>query len=125
VTDADLIWNRAALENGGKTPACGDVALASLLVAHGYVMNGGVLHAAECLDVEQLADAQYGYRFFGLAPVAEMLSSARQLVDSGRETEEDEFNLDADYVSQIPDDSALAQRFELHLRAHPHDFAPL
>ena len=42
VTDADLIWNRAALENGGETPACGDVALALLLTVHGFVANSGV-----------------------------------------------------------------------------------
>jgi hypothetical protein len=43
MTNADEVWNRAALEGGGPEPREGDVALATLLRAHGLAMNGGVL----------------------------------------------------------------------------------
>ena len=44
---ATQIWNRALADYGLAGPALGDRALAAMLLAHGLVMNGGVLHAVE------------------------------------------------------------------------------
>lgn len=131
LTEADLIWNRAC-EGGGLGPRRGDRALRAMIGAHGLVMNGGVLHATECLSPSELSDAQAGYRFFGLDAVADFLARARLLSDVDVEsdwTDEDletqESSLDAEYYDLIPDDSFLVERFEEHWRSHPSDFAPL
>ena len=34
-SDADKVWNRAAMQGGGDSPGPGDRALASLLLLHG------------------------------------------------------------------------------------------
>ena len=125
MTDADLIWNRAAIEDGGSDPSAGDRALASLLYAHGLAMNGGVLHAVECLESPELSEAQAGYRYFDLAPVAELLSRARATFDADDDLESHEPLLDSEYVNLIPNDSFLDDRFQQRLRAHPEDFSPL
>lgn len=125
MTDADLIWNRAAMEDGGSAPLAGDLALASLLYAHGMAMNGGVLHAVECLEPRELAAAQSGYRFFDLAAVAELLSHARATLDADDDLESQESLLDSAYARLIPDDSLVVDRFQQRLATHPDDFAPL
>ena len=71
-----LVWNRAALEDGGPTPAEGDLALAALLRAHGVVMNGGVDHALEVLSAAELRAALAGYRYFGFEQIALLLEDA-------------------------------------------------
>jgi hypothetical protein len=68
--NADRVWNRAALEAGGPSPAKGDRALAALLLAHGLVMNGGVHHALRCMQPAELMAAAEGFSFFSLADVA-------------------------------------------------------
>ena len=75
MTETDVIWNCAAMENGGTNPGRGDRALAVPLHAHGLAMNGGVLHAAELLNDDELTDAQSGYRFFGLSAVADVFGA--------------------------------------------------
>ena len=56
-TQSDLIWNRAC--SGMITEfRPGDRALAGLLGAHGLIMNGGVLHAVECLAENELSEAE-------------------------------------------------------------------
>ncbi len=151
LTEADRIWNRAC-EGGGRNPQSGDRALAALLRAHGLAMNGGVLHAVECLSSSELSDAESGYRFFGFDSVADLVSRARRLseADAGSghrslglgwagdlvsrirlffrgsdDLESQESRLDAEYAALIPDDSALVERFEEYWRLHPSDFAPL
>ena len=57
MTSADRVWNRAALEAGGDSPGLGDRALASLLLVHGLVMNGGVHRAIECVEPAELVAA--------------------------------------------------------------------
>jgi hypothetical protein len=124
LTEADMIWNRAC----GDDPLRflpGDRALADLLRAHGLAMNGGVLHAVECLSAEQLTDAEAGYRFYGLAEVAYLLSRARNLFEAGDDLEEHELQLDRQFAALIPSDSSLVECFEKRLQAKPADFAPL
>ena len=125
LTVADLVWNRAAMEDGGEAPASGDVALASLLYAHGMVMNGGVLHAVELLSAEEFSDAQEGFRFFGLVEVANLFSQAKILFDAGEYLDEHESLLDNEYLKHVPDDSSLGTRFEAHFTSSPSDFSPV
>jgi hypothetical protein len=132
---ADAIWNRACdLDATASSP--GDRALAALLILHGLVMNGGVLHAVECLGTQELADAMAGYRFFGFDGVAIVLTDAKAFTEVHDVYNlQDDFSLDdfasadADfdkrYVTLIRDDSALFARFAAYLLRNPSDFAPL
>jgi hypothetical protein len=124
VTDAEMIWNRACGEEPLRDLP-GDRALADLLSAHGLVMNGGVLHAVECMTAEELSDAKAGYGFFGLDGVASVLSRARQIFDSGGNVGNHEQQLDGEYANLIPSDSLLVDCFESQLKFSPSDFAPL
>lgn len=125
MSDTDLIWNRAAIENGGPMPASGDRALSALLYAHGLAMNGGVLHAVEHLTSDELADAQLGYSLFGITEISHLLTRSRKLFNDGGDLGIHERSLDAEYLAHIPNDSALIERFERHFHLHPSDFAPL
>jgi hypothetical protein len=142
------VWNRALDDYGLASSASGDHALAAMLLAHGLVMSGGVLDAVEIMDESQLAAAISGYRFFGFDQVAALLLRTKEILDAGTddpkemerfavgpveivllETDEHlgdlEPQLDLEYQGYIPDDSALFERFERHLAAHPGDFAGL
>jgi hypothetical protein len=120
---ADLIWNRACY-GGGADPREGDVALAALLLVHGRVMNGGVLHGVECSE-SQLRAAKAGYCYFGFTGVAELLARAEQLVRSDVELGEHERQLDQEYAKHIPSDSTLVKRFEEHYVRNPLAFLPV
>jgi hypothetical protein len=124
LTEADLIWNRACL---GDTTAlsAGDRALAALLLLHGMVMNGGVLYAVESVTSRQFAAGKSGYRFFGFADVADLLTQAKLLATSNDDLDSIEAQLDRRYQSLVPDDSTLSERFETYLLRSPSDFAPL
>ena len=124
LTKADLIWNRACGDNQVRSLA-GDRALADLLRAHGLAMNGGVLHAVECLTASELSAAEAGYRFYGLDTVASLLSRARTIVKKGEDLEAYERKLDREYADLIPSDSSLVERFEKHLALNPAEYAGL
>jgi hypothetical protein len=96
-----------------------------MLRAHNLTMNGGVLHAVECLTSGELADAQAGYCFYGLGEAALLLTQARSLFETGDDLEDHEFLLDSRYAALIPDDSFLSELFEARLRSNPSEFAPL
>ena len=114
----DQIWNRACLESGGQSPAVGDQALASLLLAHSLAMNGGVVHALECLSQPEIAAAVAGFNYFGLAEAARVFE---QVTDDSEETEE---RLDQLYRTAVPSDETLAHAFCVKLLASPEAFAP-
>ena len=125
MTSADRVWNRAALEAGGGSPGPGDRALASLLLVHGLVMNGGVHHAIKCVEAVELAAAADGYAFFGLDDVAEFFRGASAdpvLLTWDGDTEA---VADRRYAEMVRDDSHLFARFEEVYRARPGQFAPL
>jgi hypothetical protein len=88
-------------------------------------MNGGVLHAAECLSPPEIAEAVSGYEFFGIDAAARLLLHARRIFESGHDLEESEALLNGDYHVLIPDDSALFSRFEQKRQSQPQDFARL
>jgi hypothetical protein len=125
MTSADRVWNRGALESGGNLPGPGDRALASLLVVHGLVMNGGVHHAIECVEPAELAAAAGGYAFFGFEDVAEFFRGAS--ADPVLSTWGDDTEVVANrrYAAMVPDDSHLFARFEEVFREQPDYFAPL
>jgi hypothetical protein len=135
LTKADHIWNRACVGEAASLLS-GDRALAAMLAFHNVTMNGGALHALECLELQRLEAAASGYRYFGLDGVADLLNEAKSALKIGDDgldfwhTEDDlldfwEAELDRRYGALVPDDSALAERFELALRRNPSQFAPL
>ena len=123
-TQADIIWNRACGENPLRALP-GDRALADLLRAHGLVMNGGVLHAVECLTATELSDAESGYRFYGFNAAASLLSRARRIFETADDLGDHEQKLDGQYADMIPSDSTLVDCFEKHLKSSPADYAPI
>ena len=124
MTAAALVWNRA-LNRKVQHLFSGDRALAALHKAHGCTMNGGVLHAVECLSALELADAESGYRFFGLSGVANLFTRAREAWKAQQDLELFELESWREYRDLIPSDSALFERFEAAYKNKPSDFAPL
>jgi hypothetical protein len=119
VSPTTAIWNRAALELGGSSPAVGDLALGALLLVHGAIMNGGVNHAFDCLDSTGIGAAIDGFRYFGLHDVAALLERALKADVEERE------RMDAEYGRLIPDDDTLVQAFEEMFKRSPERFSPL
>lgn len=126
MTAADLVWNRAALENGGANPRDGDKALASLLLAHGLIMNGGVLHACSSLQPAEWHAAMSGYRFFGFEDIATLLERTTSSDQSERDDDDDSLAdaFDRAYAEAIPEDAVLVERFKLIYTESPANFAP-
>ena len=124
LTKADLVWNRACI---GKVPfpLDGDKALRALLSFHGLAMNGGILHALEYTQPEELAAAVAGYRYFGLDEVAEFIAEAKSVPEGAGDLDRWEGELDRRYGAFIPRDSVLVERFEFAFRYNPSQFAPL
>ena len=114
----DKIWNRACLESGGPSPAAGDQALASLLLAHGLAMNGGVVHALECLSQAELAAAVAGFDYFDLAEASRVF---QQCPD---ETEETELRLNQLYWATVPSDRRWRMLFALSFLHHQRHLLP-
>jgi hypothetical protein len=123
LTTADIIWNRACLQDVMGL-GVGDQALAAMILAHGLVMNGGVLHAVESLDPGQLVAVQEGFRYFGLARVEAFLAEAKSTAEAGGDRAAREAAFDKRYAALVPDDSFLIERFESVLRRSPSAFAP-
>lgn len=121
---ADLIWNRAC----GESPLQelpGDRALSALLAAHSLAMNGGVLHAIECLTEDELDAANTGYCYYGFETVAELLRVAAVDLSNEEALDHIERLLDEKYASLIPSDEVISSRFESDLEANPSNYAPL
>jgi hypothetical protein len=124
---ADAIWNRAVLDGGGIAPRSGDRALSAMMLLHGRVMNGGVLHAIDCLSPDELRAAMDAYLLFSLPAVVELLNRAIEVRERGSEPELDEAEsrLDAEYAVAVENDEALCLHFEQHLQLHPELFGPV
>jgi hypothetical protein len=108
------------LELGGDNPQEGDKALASLLLLHSMVMNGGIDHAVEVLSPLEFSAALLGFRYFGLVQVAELLEGIGESV-----TEAQAEKLHKEYAVAVPSDGTLAHAFRLKLLATPEAFAPV
>lgn len=118
------IWNRAAMQVTSGNLAVGDRALANLLKVHGLFMNGGVLNAVEICDESTIEDAIAGYRFFGFESIGELITNAKDVIRGGVNLGSREHFFDSSY-RQIASDAAIYRAFELHVTAHPEQFAPL
>ena len=81
-------------------------------------MNGGIVHALECLSQSQIAAAVAGFNYFGLSEAAHVFE---QLPDDTEETEE---RLNQQYCAVVPSDETLAHAFRVKLFAAPEAFAP-
>src|SRR5437879_3934284 len=113
LTNVDLIWNRACAGDAAAL-LVGDRALAALLLVHSLAMNGGVLHAVECVAPHELDDAKSGYRFFGFDDVVIVLTDAKALAESRGEFDSLEAQLERRYSALVPNDDVLFDRFAAH-----------
>ena len=125
LSDADLVWNRACLGKLDDRALRGDRALTALLLFHGLVMNGGLLHAVQCLQPGELASAKSGYRFFGFQDVAELISDIGSVQTSTGMLDSQEASFGLRYSRSVPDDAMLSHRFEDYFETRKSDFAPL
>jgi hypothetical protein len=122
IMDADthtIIWNRAAMADGGPAPRPGDKALAAALRLHNMIMSGGLDHALDVLTPQDFASAASGFRYLQLSDVAELVEQAQ-----GASTDDLLEQLDARYSALIPRDQVIGDRFEALLQQRPDDFAP-
>lgn len=124
LTDLDLIWNRACFGEATE-PKAGDLALAALLVFHGPAMNGGVLHAIECVGSERLAEACQGFRYFGHSRIASDLEEASRKLATKEELDKLDAEFNERYWRHVPEDGVLVKAFEADYAARPEIYAPL
>lgn len=124
LSSADKIWNRACY-GGGETPKTGDKALAALLLFHGPAMNGGVLHAVECLSKEKLEKAKDGYIYFGFGVIADLISSGQDAIENNFDLEKLETRMNKKYWELIPEDGVLVKSFENHQKQNPLEYSPI
>lgn len=124
------IWNRGCADAGEpKTlTSPGDRALADMVLAHSLAMNGGALHAVECLTETEHHSAVLDYRHFGLQAAAEVLESVqlRWRDDLDLEQEEQvEAEADNAYALAVPEDEVLVAALEAKIEAVPDEFGPI
>lgn len=130
-SDADGVWNRAAMGGGGSELRAGDTALADLLRFHSLAMNGGVLHAFESLSAEQRSAALQGYRFFGLRAAADAVEWLEQQADGVdldgdvKTAERLDEEAQGRYDSAVAADAVLVTAFEQVYKQRPESFADI
>jgi hypothetical protein len=117
--DEIAVWNRAAMQAGGPSPREGDRMLSALLLVHGLVMNGGVMHGVQAVMETELQAACAGYRYFGFAKVAALLEAARK----EEWTEDNEEPFDVAY-GRLIDDEAIGASFVRRMAEDRGLFAP-
>jgi hypothetical protein len=129
LSDADMIWNRAAMGSGGPSPAPGDIALSAVLRFHGLAMSGGVLNTPERLSHIQVGEAVQGFRWFGLDDAATFLESAIEQLQSSDQSPEAEEAIEAQFDSgysiPISKDQTIASAFRERYSTDPLSFAPV
>jgi hypothetical protein len=136
--DADAIWNRATTLRELTAP--GDLALQALLIVHGMIMNGGLLHAFDSLEHDMYERGAEGFAYFGRADVAELLMAGYALAFPDGpvpEAEREQYTtdlpdaiheqieeMDGRYGDLVPDDATVVAAFERRLAERPADFEP-
>jgi hypothetical protein len=131
MVDVGLIWDRAlGFDESAVGTGPGDTALAAVLLAHGMVMNGGVLHSVEALEPAQLESAVAGFRRLGAESLAHLFESVRAQLDDGSLDDLDraealEVESDRVYAEVIPDDAALEQLVRDDVARKPGDYDPI
>jgi len=83
-----------------------ETAASAVWIAHGLVMNGGVVHCVEVLSKRELRTTIAGYRLFGLSVAADVLFEASRVPQD--ENDAAESRLDAAYAEAIRSDDFLA-----------------
>jgi hypothetical protein len=121
---AGKIWDRACF-GGGEAPRSGDKALTALLLFHGLAMNGGVIHALECLALEQISAAKYGYRYFGFEVISELINAAQEVIENKLDRDMHDTKMSKEYWGIIPNDDVLIESFERHQQQHPLEYSPI
>jgi hypothetical protein len=98
-----------------------------MLVAHGWAINGGVLHAVEDLEPHELDAALVGYRYFGLSAAADLLDEFRARLTEGLDEDAlERLVQDADRrYGDLAADRLLFDAFEQKYVQRPEDFAAL
>lgn len=88
-------------------------------------MNGGVLHALEILNEDQIGQAIAGFKFFGLTGTVDLLRSLPEAIAAAEGNDhamdELEHSSDARYI----DDAAIEAAFRQSYLDRPGLFAPL
>jgi hypothetical protein len=125
---ADVIWNRAALDDGGPCPRHGDAALSAVLGLHGLAMSGGLLDAVERGADPELDAAERGYAWLGHPDAARLIAFVRDQIRAGALRDADradqlERQADQRYADIIPADATLYSAFRRRLAAEPPAFA--
>jgi hypothetical protein len=95
------------------------------LLFHGPAMNGGVLHAIECIGPERLAEACDGFTYFGFSSIASDLKDASRALATDEDLDALEEQFDQRYWGYVPEDGVLLKAFEADYAAHPENYAPL
>lgn len=131
MVDGGLVWDRALGfgDGGAAGTGPGDVALEAVLLAHGMVMNGGVLHSVEALELDQFERAVAGFRRLGAETLASLFESVRAQLDDGaledlERAEALEVESNRVYAEMVPDDAALEQLVRDDLDRNPGDYDP-
>lgn len=128
---ADEIWHRALDMDGADPDArVGDRALRDVLLMHGMAMNGGLLHAVEGLEPEELDGAVTGLHWLGLEDLADAVTAyAADAADAEGMSDDEVGALEERgndlYYEAVPEDETLYAAFLRRLEAHPQSFAPL
>jgi hypothetical protein len=121
---ARMVWNRACQKAAATNLRPGDRALRAMLLAHGLVMNGGVLHACEALEEAELDAACAGYRHFGFWKVATLLTKGYSVVAADDDDDDLESRFDEAYWASIPSDDVLCDAFERDFETRMDEYAP-
>ena len=116
LTEADKIWNRACLENGGSNPFEGDRFLADLLLFDSLVGNGGLGHGFDVCSETEIQAAIEGFRYFGLTEIAEFLIDVQKYSELVQE------NLSISYYKFS---DKIFEAFVEFYRINPQAFAPI
>jgi hypothetical protein len=124
-SNADVVWNRACSIEPSGSDHPGDVALASMIVMHSLIMNGGLHHALGALNQAEIAAALSGYRYFDLVRVADAISSIQDTAGLAIWTDSNEEEANRVYEKLVPDDSHLMNAFKSRYIRQPEDFEPV
>ncbi|MDE1147754.1 MAG: hypothetical protein PW843_14220 [Azospirillaceae bacterium] len=122
LSKARAIWFRAA-ESELASFKPGDWALDLMMEFHGLIMNGGVFHAIEHYEPDEVEDALAAYQYFGLGDAVDLFNEAKAALDSGEDLGPWEEKLDGRYYATFTDE-LLFERFEAMLQRNPSEFTP-
>ncbi|MEM7467874.1 MAG: hypothetical protein AAF387_13455, partial [Pseudomonadota bacterium] len=122
---AAIVWDRACLADPTQLALPGDKALASMLLMHGLVMNGGLHHAVDFLSDAELDAAVSGFKYFGLNTVLDVIEKILSDPSLKQWNDANERIANKLYYAVSPDDELLVAAFDERYANSPQDFAPV